>query len=314
MKADAQRWARLMEVELDRTLIPNDPRALNTITIADLLKRYRDQVTPLKRGRVPEAKRIEVFLRQNWANLLIARAGPLTFSRVRDQRLKEVRPGTVRREMGFLSSIFEIARKDWGYTALQNPMAGIRRPRDPEGRDRRLKSDELNALIAACKDRISGSWLQHAILLAIETGMRRGELLNIRWCDVNLDRRLLHIPITKTDKSRTIPLTERAALILTELRTIATVDTEFALPISANGFRLAWERCKRRAEKAGCAGIQQLRFHDLRHEAVSRFFEMGLNVAEVALISGHRDVRMLFRYTHLKPEDVGSKLRAKLFV
>jgi integrase len=65
-------------------------------------------------------------------------------------------------------------------------------------------------------------------------------------------------------------------------------------PVSANAFRLAWERCKRRAERAGCKGVQELRFHDLRHEAVSRFFEKGLNTAEVASISGHRDLRTLF--------------------
>lgn len=311
MKADAQRWARHTEAELDRTLIPDDPRALDTITIADLLERYRDTVTPYKRGRVPEAKRIEVFLREDWTRLLVARAGASVFSRFRDKRLREVSPGTVRREMGFLSSIFEIARKEWGYTALQNPMAGIRKPKAPEGRDRRLMPGELDALILACGDRKNGAWLLHGVQLAIETGLRRGELLGIHWRHVNLDASLLNVPVTKTDKPRTIPLTDRAVEILKERRATSAKDAELVFPVSANGFRLAWERCKRRAAKAGCGDIQELRFHDLRHEAVSRFFEMGLNTAEVALISGHRDLRMLFRYTHLRPADVGAKLRAK---
>lgn len=309
MKADAQRWARHTEAEFDRTLIPDDPRALNTITIADLLERYRDTVTPLKRGRVPEAKRIEVFLREDWTRLLVARASALVFSRFRDKRLKEVSPGTVRREMGFLSSVFEVARKEWGYTALQNPMAGIKKPKAPEGRTRRLLPGELDALIQACTDKTSGTWLQHGVQLAIETGLRRGELLSIRWRDTNLDAGLLHVPVTKTDKARTIPLTDRAIEVLRERKKVTGDDTEFAFPVSANGFRLAWERCKRRAAKAGCNGIHELRFHDLRHEAVSRFFEKGLNTAEVASISGHRDLRMLFRYTHLKAEDIGAKIR-----
>lgn len=118
------------------------------------------------------------------------------------------------------------------------------------------------------------------------------------------------MPFTKTDKSRTIPLTDRALEILSGRKAALPTDAECAFPITANAFRLAWERSKRRAEKAGCVGVQELRFHDLRHEAVSRFFEMGLNTAEVASISGHKDLRMLFRYTHLKAEDIVVKLRA----
>jgi integrase len=145
--------------------------------------------------------------------------------------------------------------------------------------------------------------------LAIETGMRRGELLAIAWKHVNFDAAVLHIPVTKTDKARTIPLTDRAVGILTERKAAPDADDEYAFSVSANAFRLAWERCKHRADKAGCKGIQELRFHDLRHEAVSRFFELGLNTAEVASISGHRDLRMLFRYTHLRAEDLVTKLR-----
>jgi hypothetical protein len=94
-KADAQRWARHAEAELDRTLIPNDPRLLSTITIAEVLTRYRDTHTQAHRGHVSEAKRIEVFLRTSWCRLPLAKAGPALFSRYRDTRLKQVQPGTV---------------------------------------------------------------------------------------------------------------------------------------------------------------------------------------------------------------------------
>lgn len=308
-KSDAQRWARQTEAELDRTLIPNDVRSLNTITVAQLLTRYRDNVTSEKRGIVPERKRIEVFLRQRWSALPLVRIDAATFSRYRDTRLKQVQPGTVIRELGLLSSIFETARREWGYMALQNPLAGLRKPRTPEGRERRLKPGELQALTKACST-VAGSWLLHGFQLAIETGLRRGELLGIRWQHVRLDTAVLHVPFTKTDKARTIPLTDRAKAILTERKTECSTDAEYAFPVSANAFRLAWERCKRRAERSGWIGIQELRFHDLRHEAISRFFEMGLNPAEVASISGHRDLRMLLRYTHLTPEYLGAKLRA----
>ncbi len=129
--------------------------------------------------------------------------------------------------------------------------------------------------------------------------MRRGEIVSAQWADVDLENRTLHIPITKNGHARTIPLTPAAVIILNTLPR----QSECIFPMSGNAVRLAWERLKRRE------GITDLRFHDLRHEAVSRFFEMGLTVPEVALISGHRDARMLFRYTHLRAEDVGKKLR-----
>jgi integrase len=128
--------------------------------------------------------------------------------------------------------------------------------------------------------------------------MRRGELLSIQWRDVDLSNRTVRIRQTKNGHERTIPLTTKAVSVLRDLPS----RSDRLLPVSGNTARLAWERLKRRA------GISDLRFHDLRHEAISRFFELGLNVPEVAMISGHRDPRMLFRYTHPKPELVAPKL------
>jgi integrase len=307
-KTDAQRWGRHIETELDRTLIPNDVRALAKITLADLLIRYRDTVTINRPGLLPETKRIEAFLRQNWCTYPLAKINAREFSKYRDERLKCVGPGTVIRELGLLRSVFETARREWGYSSLENPIASLRKPKAPDGRERRLEPGELAGLSAACAT-VRNTLLLHGIHMAIETGMRRGELLAIQWKHVNFDTGVLHIPITKTGKSRSIPLTDRAREILTERKSLADTDARYAFSISANAFRLAWERCKRRAERAGCIGVQELRFHDLRHEAVSRFFELGLNTAEVASISGHRDLRMLFRYTHLKPENIVAKLR-----
>ena len=122
--------------------------------------------------------------------------------------------------------------------------------------------------------------------------MRRGEILNIKKEHIRDDTLL--IPITKNGHQRIIPLTKRAKYILHK--------SKLPFSMSANAVRLAWERLKNKAN------IKDLHFHDLRHEAISRLFEKGLSIPEVALISGHRDVRMLFRYTHLKAEDVLIKL------
>lgn len=131
--------------------------------------------------------------------------------------------------------------------------------------------------------------------------MRRGEIVAMRWEDIDFETQTLHIPITKTGDSRDIPLSDKAVEIIRDLPS----DNPRVFPISANVLHLAWERLKRRV------GIDDLHFHDLRHEAISRFFERGLSMPEVALISGHRDGRMLFRYTHLRAEDVGARLNAR---
>ena len=130
--------------------------------------------------------------------------------------------------------------------------------------------------------------------------MRRSEILNLRWVDVDWNGGFACLFDTKNGKDKRVPLTKTARDVLSKLPN----QDEIVFPISANCVRLAWERTRNKA------GIPDMRFHDLRHEAVSRFFEMGMSVPEVALISGHKDVRQLFRYTHLNPTNVFEKYEA----
>ena len=138
------------------------------------------------------------------------------------------------------------------------------------------------------------------IVFAIETWMRRGEILGLGWEHVDLDRRIAFLPLIKNGSSREVPLSTKASHVLGEHRQCN--DTPSPFPITPNGSRLARDRLRRRA------GLSDLRFHDLRHEAISRFFELGLNIPEVAVISGHKDPRMLFRYTHLRAVDLVNSL------
>lgn len=130
--------------------------------------------------------------------------------------------------------------------------------------------------------------------------MRRSEMLKLRWCDVDLENGFASLFDTKNGEYRGVPLTRRCIKVL---KTLPQMD-ERVFPIGANCVRLAWERTHNRAV------ISDLKFHDLRHEAVSRFFEMGMSVPEVAIMSAHKDVRQLFQYTHLNPENVFKKYEA----
>ena len=135
---------------------------------------------------------------------------------------------------------------------------------------------------------------------------RRAPPAALRWPHIDWDARTARLDTTKNGERRIVPLGPDALRVLQERFSEvggATMPGGAIFLISANALRLAWERAKKRA------GIIDLRFHDLRHEAISRFFEIGLSVPEVSLISGHKDVRMLFRYTHLKPEIVSAKLK-----
>jgi integrase len=140
--------------------------------------------------------------------------------------------------------------------------------------------------------------LKAAVELALETGMRRSELLQMTWDDIDRDRQTILLPLTKNGHSRVLPLTEKARAILGR----CSRDTAEVIPLSPNALRLAWDRlCKR-------SKVEDLHFHDLRHEAISRFFEIGLSMPEVAMMSGHRDLRMLMRYTHLSPIRLAKRL------
>jgi integrase len=132
--------------------------------------------------------------------------------------------------------------------------------------------------------------------------MRRGEVLALTWPNVDFENRVAFLPITKNGEPRRVPLSTEAIETLQSIRESVWREKALVFPTTANAVRLAWQRAKRRA------GVENLRFHDLRHEAISRFFELGLSVPEVSLISGHKDARMLFRYTHLKAENVAKKI------
>lgn len=300
-KSDAQLWATQIEAQADRQGLPTNWRSLQRTTLREVMERYRDTIVPAKRSRVIETIILNAFLRHPVANLPLSELAATHLAAYRDERLLRVKPVTVNRELGLVQHALDIARKEWDLPLAVNPVALVRKPKPDKGRERRLEAGEwvrLEAALRACRNPLFPLVVQ----LALATAMRRGELLRARWEHVCMTTRTLHLPVTKNGYARTIPLTGRALEVLQSLERLRSSSPLFS-GLSAEAVKLAWKRTVRRA------GIDDLHFHDLRHEAISRFFELGLTIPEVALISGHRDPRMLFRYTHLRAEDVASKLR-----
>lgn len=295
-RTDALVWARTTERKADLGEI--GPATGDLKTLGDLIKRYIEEVLPAKRSEYVERYLIGAVLRDPICGNPIATISPRVFGRWRDKRLGEVGPAVVARQLTILRHVFEVARKEWALPVQQNPVALISKPPLPPARDRRLGPNELGALVTGCRTCLN-QLVSPAVHFAIATAMRQGEILSARWEHLDLANRVLLIPLTKNGKPRRIPLSSEAIAIIEGL---PRLESERIFPMSTQALKLAWRRLVKRA------GIINLHFHDLRHEAISRFFERGLSIAEVALISGHRDVRMLFRYTHLRAEDVAKKL------
>ena len=297
LKSDAVSWIEETENKLRSS---NKPRVnVGEITLRDLLQKYGSEVSSSLKGSDRELCKLHLYSRHPIADNKLVNLTRKHFEYFRDERLQKVKSGTVHAELMLFRRIFKTAIKKWGYGLLSNPTEHLQLPPPHKSRKRRLVSDEKERLLTAASSQ-RNIYIASVIEFAIETGMRRSEILKLKWCDVDLENGFASLYDTKNGEDRRVPLTRKCIEVL---QTSPQTD-ERVFPISATCLRLAWNRARRKA------GITDLRFHDLRHEAVSRFFEMGMSVPEVALISEHKDVRQLFRYTHLNPANVFKKYEA----
>jgi len=296
---DARRFAIATIRDMDAGLWI-DRRDVDRLTLREAIERYITEIAPLRRRPDDAASKARLWLATKLSDTAVSRIKASDLAKHRDARIADGKSGnTVRLELGFLSRLFEVGIKEWGW-AVENPVRRITPPRCAAGRERRLRGDEEARLFAAC-DESKSRFLGAVVRLAIETGMRRGEILSLGWDAIDMTRRTAHLSAgqTKTEKSRTIPLSTEAIRVLS------------ALPRQINGrvfqikpktFGHTWARA---VEKAG---IKDLHFHDLRHEATSRLFERGFSITEVASITGHQSLAMLKRYTHHVAEDLARKM------
>lgn len=298
----AEQWAAEQELSVARGVMV-DPALARATTIGALMRRYLSEVTPSKKSAVQEAYHMRPLLASKLPAYTPATLTPAAVREFRDARLRAAAPATVNRQLNLLSHVLEHSRKEWGIgVGLKNPVSEVSRPKNGPGRDRRLVGDEEARLLDACKASRAG-YLRDVVALAIETAMRQAELVGLRWEQIDLDRGVARLLETKNGEGRAVPLTVAARSILRRLRPVDGGALGLVWPgVTCEGVKQAYQRaCER-------AGIEDLRFHDLRHEAASRFFEKGLNVMEAASVTGHKDLRMLKRYTHLDPAKLAAKL------
>ena len=292
-RSDAKSWALATE-----RAIATGTLAVAEGTLGKLLERYSSEITPTKRASAIEALRIEKIKRSWISEIPLTDLKSFHLAKYRDERLKEVQGNATTRDLSLISDAINRATKEWNIRLIENPVKQVTKPPSNKPRDRRLEEGEEDILLQGCSAALN-PYFKALVIVAIETAMRRGELLGLERKYLNINNRTAYLPMTKNGDSRTIPLSSRA---IEEIRNVPIHISGKVFPISETALRGQWRRTMKRT------GIKNLRLHDLRHEATTRFFELGLNIMEVSTITGHKDLKMLKRYTHLKAEDLALKL------
>lgn len=292
-KAEAVAWATQREAELTGVRLPDR-------TLQDALSEYERRIAPTHRGERWEVARLGLLGRDAISNVKLAKLTSADMADWRDRRLVEVAPASVRREMTLLKSVLDVARREWGWMR-HDPLDGVRRPSAPASRKRRISPDEVQRLTFAfgLGEGLAADTAMRrtglAFLFALETAMRAGEILGLRWPDVSA--KSVRLPLTKNGDARSVPLSPRAREIL------GTLDRDAATVFNLEaGTRDALFRKAR----AACA-IPDLHFHDSRAEAIWRLSK-HFDVMELARVIGHRDLRSLMIYFNADADELADRL------
>ena len=301
---DAKDWAKITEGAIkDRRYFKNNESKKRTL--GELIDRYIDDVLPTKPKSETKQKSQLLWWKENLGAYFLIDITPAMIVEQRDKLAKKATrlgkkytPATVNRYLAALSHAFTIAMNDWGWIE-DSPMRKVSKPKESRGRVRFLSDGERKSLLEACK--VSDSqYLYLVVVLAMSTGMRLSEILNLTWNDVNLADKYLILHETKNGERRRVALASAAYDGLKKMSKLRRIDTKLLFP-HANprlkdqpfDMRKPWDYAIATAE------IEDFRFHDLRHTAASYLAMNGASLAEIAEVLGHKTLQMVKRYAHL---------------
>lgn len=298
-KIEAERWAIGLEAEIVSGKTGETPRK----TFGELLERYGKEVSTTKRGSKWELARIGAIQAIPLAQTMIGDLEGRHFSAWRDARLRDVSGATVRREMTLLNHALNISVREWNWLT-ENPMAHIKRPADSKARDRRISADEIERICLAAgyeRDQTPGTLTARvaaAFLFAIETAMRVSEIIRLEWKHIDIDQRTAHLPTSKNGSSRDVALSREAVRLLEQLPKVG--QQAFGLSSTSSTDTL-FRKIKDRAS------IEELHFHDTRHEAITRLAKK-LDVLPLARMVGHRNIKELMTYYNATAAEIAERL------
>ena len=338
-KEKAKTWMKSVESAMEDGRFVNTKEA-STTTLEQALTRYMTDVLPGKAYPEKEKSFIRHWLAQGVAQKALASCRSSDFSLLRDLWLKQGdKPSTVTRRLAVISHVFTVARNDWNYEGLSNPLSNVSKPKIDNARERTVKdraacedeyAEESEEDVEDPSDRVNimgeidllgvhtdSKMLPRAIDFALETAMRRSELASLRWANVQMRTKVARLPKTKNGTARDVPLSPRALEILRSLRSEMS-DGDRVFPVTPDAITRAFRRALSRAREAyvqECIAASRmpdetflvgLRFHDLRHEATTRLAKI-FAMHELAKITGHKSSKMLLRYYHPKAADLAKR-------
>ncbi len=303
-KTDARRWVQQVEAAIreGRHFKTSEARRH---TVADLIDRYIRTVLPRKERSYHVQLPQLIWWREQLGAHTVADLSPAMIAECRDllasgtvRGSRTRSPGTVNRYLAALSHALSIAVKEWGWLE-SSPARRVSKLKEPSGRVRFLSDEERARVLKACLES-RNTHLYPAVVVALSTGVRQGELLGLRWRDVDLDRGMIILHQTKNDERRAVPLVGHALHVVRQLSNAPHEDADMIFKARSPGrrasLRTAWERALRRAE------IADFRFHDLRHSTASYLAMNGASLAEIAEVLGHKTLQMVKRYAHLSDQ------------
>lgn len=304
----AQVWAARKILEL-KDQAKRDPNELPQHTYREAIEYYMRHVTPTKKGERWELLRFNKIMRDNHklVDTFLEQLKSIDFAKYRDARLKEVTPTTVTREMELLSAVLQHCIRELGWLKT-SPMTTVSRPKEPPPRNRRASDYEIEKIIERTgylKDEpvvTKNQQVGWCVLFALETAMRMSEITGMMWSEVFLNQQFVRLLDTKNGLSRDVPLSEEAERLL---RQIQGLDKKRVLTIESASLSTLFRRFRDEVK------IDDLRFHDLRHEAATRMAQIITNPADLAKITGHTDINILVNtYYNPTPTEVAARLRA----
>ena len=316
---DAKRWAQQTEAAIREGRHFKTSEAKKH-TMSELIDRYIRDVLPTKKKSQKKQQAQLLWWKSEIGHYLLADVTPPLIIEKIDKlkqgttyRKTQRSPATVVRYWSALSHVFTVAIRDYGWLE-DSPMRKLTRPKESRGRVRFLDDNERERLLQACKES-KRPYLYLIVLIAISTGMRYGEIINLTWADVDFQRKRIILQDTKNNERRSVPLAGPALEELTKFEKIRRLDTKLLFPKLASfnrpgsmqkedlarvqkvqkplQIRSAWESALKKT------GIEDFRFHDLRHCAASYFVMSGASLAETSELLGHKSLAMTKRYAHL---------------
>jgi len=317
LKSDAEAWAAKIEARMGvSSYDPLQLKMAKVTTVKSLFERYRDEVAKFMKGR-NEYNTVDRLIRNaKFMNLLVSKVGPQDIREWRDNRLAgdkdakidPISPQSVGREMNTISGAFTYAIKEWGVALAENPCHLVSRPSGGDvRRNKRWMQADIDTFLKAAKwsedqvPKVGRDYVGWALLLAIETAMREGELCILRVQDFYPAELRVHLHDSKNGDERDVPLTKKAIQYFEHLCK-GKKPTDKIIPIGANTLGEYTLDVRRKC------GLEHLHFHDSRHEAATRLSKKLPNVLVLSAQTGHRSLNSLKRYYNPTAAEIAAQL------